>query len=130
MQRIWTCRFGLVLGLLPVVACAPSLTRHYNCVPLEVAVLETSAHVLCAPPNPAMRSATYPLDDGREIRYFAVPLSKADFAGRFIQLSNTAMVSGHTMFFKYTSGATSNVCSYDNCRTPWAFGIARDAFVP
>lgn len=60
-----------------VLAAGAGGTEVFSCVPLEVAVLDNRAHVLCAEPIVKYRGG-YPRDDGYPVMYFAVPLSDVD----------------------------------------------------
>ncbi|MBM3744311.1 MAG: hypothetical protein FJW34_00765 [Acidobacteria bacterium] len=121
------CTFGVALVAVPTLSAV-----DYNCVPLEVALLENRAHVLCAEPAPKTRGS-FPVDTGHAIRYFAVPYTDTQWAERFIRLSNIAITSGLVIRFSFTSGDYSGEsfgCVRDNCRKPWAFALLRTAVVP
>lgn len=109
-----------------------STTKILNCVPLEVAVLDNHAHVLCAEPIPTYRGG-YPLDNGYAVKYFAVPLSDNNWSGRFIQVADIALASGMPVRFSYTSGDYSGEsfgCDRTNCRVPWAFTLVKTSWTP
>ena len=115
-----------------VPAAGAALSKDFNCVPIEVAVLDNRAHVLCAEPQPKYRGG-YPVDNGDRIAYFAVPLSDANLSSRFIQVGNTAMAAGITIRFSYISGDYSGEafgCDRANCRVPWAFALEKVAWSP
>ena len=121
----------LVLGIaLPAVGAGA--TKTLACVPLEVAILEDDAYVLCAEPITAYRGG-YPLDNGYAVSYFAVPLSDSNWSSRFIQVADIAMASGMPVIFSYTSGDYSGElfgCDRTNCREPWAFTLVKTSWTP
>lgn len=115
-----------------VVAAIPAAAADYVCVPLEVSVLADRAHVECAAPAGKTRGG-YPVDTGHAIVYFAVPLTDAAWAGRFIHAANLSMTSGMPMLIRYVSGDYSGEafgCARTNCRAPEAYGLRRTAHVP
>jgi hypothetical protein len=130
-RRIVLLAILLVLSTSMPVAGADT-TKTYNCVPLEVAVLDNRAHVLCAEPIQAYRGG-YPLDNGYAVKYFAVPISDRNWSGRFIQVADIAMASGMPVRFNYTSGdyrGESFGCARTNCRVPWAFTLVKTSWTP
>ena len=122
----------MVVLITTFLATGPVLGIYYSCVVLEVAILQNRAHVLCAEP-PVKSRGGYPRDTGHPIMYFALPLSDGDYTNRFVNVSNLALQSGHTMFFSYTSGDYSGEaydCDRANCRKPWAFGLEKFPSTP
>jgi hypothetical protein len=106
---------------------------EYNCVPLEVAVLDNRVHVECAAPAAKTRG-DYPVDVGDSIRYFAVSLSDdPGWVHRLVQLAEIAITSGRPIRFSFKSGDYSGEafeCARANCRTPWAFALLKTTTVP
>ena len=103
-----------------------------SCVVLDVTILQDRVHVLCAEP-PVKSRGGYPVDTGNRIQYYALPMDNSEYTNRFIQIANIALISGHTMFFSYTSGDYSGEaysCSRDNCRKPWSFGLEQIPSTP
>ena len=128
--RLCSARAAVVAAAM--VAAAPAVAADYICVPLEVSVLDNRAHVECAAPAGKTRGG-YPVDTGHAIVYFAVPLTDAAWAGRFIHVATLSMTSGMPMLIRYASGDYSGEtfgCARGNCRAPEAYGLQRTAHVP
>ena len=131
MQNLTTFRILLVVGVLGGLS-APAFATDYSCVPLETAVFNDRAHVLCARPAVKTRG-DYPEDTGHSIRFFAVPLSDAEFAGRFIRLANIAETAGLILRVRFNSGDYSGEsfgCSRQDCRKAIMFGLWKYGTVP
>lgn len=122
---------ALLLGAsMPTAGAAGPVT--FTCVLLDLEVLDVRAQVLCAEPITVYRGG-YPLDNGYAVKYFAVPLSKTDWSGRFIQVADIAMASGMPVRLSYTSGDYSGEsfgCARTDCRTPWAFTLVKTSWTP
>jgi len=124
---------ALILLGLGTALGAPAVAEQYFCTPLEVAVLQNRAHVLCA--SPVGLRCGYPQDppgSGQYIRYFAVPLgstaAEKAWSNRFIQMGKLAQTSGLTLIFQYTSGDLSGEafgCARGDCRNPWSFAVIK-----
>lgn len=126
------CSTRAALVTAAILAAAPAAAADYVCVPLEVSVLDNRAHVECAAPAGKTRGG-YPVDTGHALVYFAVPLTDAAWAGRFIHVANLSMTSGMPMRIRYVSGDYSGEafgCARANCRTPEAYSLRRTAHVP
>jgi hypothetical protein len=121
----------LALGTsMPAAGAGSAVT--FNCVPLEVTVLDASARVLCAEPMTKYRPG-YTVDNGYAVKYFAVPLTDGNWSGRFIQVGDIAMASGMPIRFSYTSGDYSGEafgCDRTDCRVPWVFTLVKTAWTP
>src|ERR1700730_1816385 len=82
----------------------PAKATDYNCVPLEVAILDTRVRVQCAAPAPKCRGS-YPTDTGNAVIYFAVSTSDdQEWVNRFVQIADIAITSGMPIRFSFTSG--------------------------
>ena len=120
---------GMILGL-----SGSSAAATYNCLPVEILEEGNRVQVLCA--EPSGWEGGYPRDGADKIRFFAVPKSDVDFAKRFLNIAQTALISGMEMQFQYTSGDISGAtfgCAADACRKPWAIGLlapATDVRIP
>ena len=132
MKYMHMLAVGVALAINITVLSSASAV-DYNCVPLEVAVLDKRVHVECAEPAPKTRGS-YPTDTGNAIRYFAVSLSNnQEWVNRFLQVADIAITSGHPIRFSFTSGDYSGEafgCSRTNCRKPWAFSLLKSTVVP
>jgi len=121
---------SVALGLSAADARAQA-AKDYNCVVLSVTQLTDRIEVSCGQPGPTR--GDYPADTGYLIQSFAVPLTNADFAGRFAQLANLAMTAGIPMWLRYISGdygGESYGCDRKVCRTPVGFALVKGAIVP
>lgn len=107
--------FIAVLGVL--AAPASALASEFSCKPDEVTVWKNRVHVRC----------TQTVKDGTDtIRYWAVPVSDAERANRFLSSGSTALVSGRSLYFSWTAGdksGTSFGCLAKDCRTPNSFAL-------
>lgn len=131
MRWIRRSRRVILMGI-GLAMSSTALAADYICVPLEVSVLSNRAHVECAAPAGKTRGG-YPVDTGHSIVYFAVPLTDAAWAGRFVHAANLSITSGMPMVIRYVSGDYSGEaygCSRANCRKPEAYGLRRTAHVP
>jgi hypothetical protein len=81
--------------------------------------------VLCA--QPKAEEGDYPQDQGSKIKFFAVPkATNVDFAMRFADITQAALVSGLVVQFGFNSGDTSGQtfgCAPENCRTPVSISL-------
>ncbi|MDH5178254.1 MAG: hypothetical protein OEZ39_19700 [Gammaproteobacteria bacterium] len=119
-------RYLMILILMTFVTNSAVAARvDYSCVVLDISIMADRAHVLCAEP-PIKSRGGYPKDTGHQIMFFALPLSETENTGRFIQMANTAIITGYTMLFSFTSGDYSGEtygCNRVNCRKPWMFAL-------
>ena len=132
MRLIYSISFFAVIWC-GLATMGTAHATDYNCVPLEVSVLDNRVHVQCAEPAPKTRGS-YPKDTGHSIIYFAVALSSDQaWVDRFIQTANISINTGLPLRFGYTSGDYSGEaygCVRANCRKPWAISLLKTAVVP
>lgn len=132
MKKRMIVVFAVILILVSSIPTAGAdFSRDFNCVPLEVSVLDNRAHVLCA--EPSDHRGGYPVDNEYRITYFAVPLSQEDWSSRFVYVGNIAMAAGMPIRFSYISGDYSGEafgCLRTDCRVPWAFALVKTAWSP
>lgn len=122
------------LSLVFLLASKSSMADEvsYNCVPVNVFYNADHVSVECSLTS-AKRGATYPTDDGRRIKYFAVPTQTGStLTKRFDRMANLAVTGGLVFAVTYESGDASGVsfgCNYNDCRRAIAFTLMKTAFV-
>ena len=95
-------------------------TREAACVPVEVSTSRSGVQVLCA---------SDVLDGGESVRVFAVPANEEEFANRFLNMANAALVGGRGLNVRYQIRAWSLSeppapgCEIRGCRSTVAISV-------
>ncbi|MBM3744313.1 MAG: hypothetical protein FJW34_00775 [Acidobacteria bacterium] len=101
----------LIVAVIMVTGTVASAAAvDFTCDPTEVAVYANRIHVKCAQSHK---------DGAAVIWYWAVPVTDAQWANRFLSTSTTALVSGRKLVLQFTAGDTSGTsfgCLAKDCR--------------
>lgn len=107
------CKVSIALAVFIALA-TPAAALDVPCTPTEVAVYQNEA------PRVHVKCSTAQTDGNSSIWYWAIRITDAQWANRFISIATTALVSGRQLTIRYTPNDTNGAawgCAAADCRT-------------